>query len=125
MSEKNLITTNEPPETFQSMIDGVISEDLEKTKFEDTYSAQPDTPKKNLSLNIARLKEQLAKQKSLNRKAEIEKTKLINEGQLKQNNLTSVLLEELTLNDYINQGKASIFKGNEIINMFNNKNLFS
>ena len=88
LSEKNLITTNEPPETFQSMIDGVIAEDLEKTKFEDTYSAQPDTPKKNLSLNIARLKEQLAKQKSLNRKAEIEKTKLINEGQLKQDNLT-------------------------------------
>ena len=88
LSEKNLIATNEPPETFQSMIDGVISEDLEKTKFEDTYSAQPATPKKNLSLNIARLKEQLAKQKSLNRKAEIEKTKLINEGQLKQDNLT-------------------------------------
>ena len=95
LSEKNLITTNEPPETFQSMIDGVISEDLEKTKFEDTYSAQPDTPKKNLSLNIARLKEQLAKQKSLNRKAEIEKTKLINEGQLKQNNLTDFYKKQL------------------------------
>ena len=95
LSEKNLVTTNEPPETFQSMIDGVISEDLEKTKFEDTYSAQPDTPKKNLSLNIARLKEQLAKQKSLNRKAEIEKTKLINEGQLKQNNLTDFYKKQL------------------------------
>ena len=88
LSEKNLIATNEPPETFQSMIDGVIAEDLEKTKFEDKFSTQLDTPKKNLSLNIARLKEQLAKQKSLNRKAEIEKTKLINEGQLKQDNLT-------------------------------------
>jgi len=95
LSEKNLIATNEPPETFQSMIDGVIAEDLEKTKFEDTYSAQLDTPKKNLSLNIARLKEQLAKQKSLNRKAEIEKTKLINEGQLKQNNLTDFYKKQL------------------------------
>ena len=95
LREKNLITTNEPPETFQSMIDGVISEDLEKTKFEDTYSPQPDTPKKNLSLNIARLKEQLAKQKSLNRKAEIEKTKLINEGQLKQENLTEFYKKKL------------------------------
>ena len=46
LSEKNLITTIEPPEAFQSMIDGVISENLEKTKFEDTYSTQPDTPKK-------------------------------------------------------------------------------
>ena len=75
LSEKNLIATNEPPETFQSMIDGVIAEDLEKTEFEDSHSGQLNTPKKNLSLNIARLKEQLAKQKSLNRKAEIEKTK--------------------------------------------------
>ena len=95
LSEKNLIATNEPPETFQSIIDGVISKNLEKTKFEDTNSAQPDTPKKNLSLNIARLKEQLAKQKSLNRKAEIEKTKLINEGQLKQDNLTDFYKKKL------------------------------
>jgi len=88
LNEKNLIVADESSGNLESILDDVIAKNLAEAKFEVEKTPPTDAPQNFLSKNMARLKEQLAEQKFLFRKAEIEKSKLINKGQIREDSLT-------------------------------------
>ena len=95
LNEKGLIPSQFQDKELQSVIGEIITEDLDESNFEKEFLIESESPRRAARQNVAQIKEQLAEQKLLNRKFEIEKEKIKNKGQLLEDSLTDSFKKQL------------------------------
>ena len=95
LNNNNLIVENQSPENLQLIIGDIINKGLSQDDYDNFNPSETNIPQGATTKNLAQLKEQLAEQKSIIRRAELEKTKIINEGQLRENNLVDFYKKKL------------------------------
>ena len=95
LNEKGLIPSQFQDKELQSVIGEIITEDLDESNFEKEFLIEGESPRRATRQNVAQIKEQLAEQKLLNRKFEIEKEKIKNKGQLLEDSLTDSFKKQL------------------------------
>ena len=95
LNEKGLIPSQFQDKELQGVIGEIITEDLDESNFEKEFLKETESPRRAARQNVAQIKEQLAEQKLLNRKFEIEKEKIKNKGQLLEDSLTDSFKKQL------------------------------
>ena len=95
LNDKGLIPSQFQDKELQNVIGEIITDDLDESNFEKEFLIESERPRRAARQNVAQIKEQLAEQKLLNRKFEIEKEKIKNKGQLLEDSLTDSFKKQL------------------------------